>query len=232
MPPAGSFLGGGMPCSRMMLSTKSRCSCGIISSRSSVFPSTKEAGIRRSTPNGLSPTRSRIQRISLSSSSGSIPAAPSTPMPPAFETAAITSFVWANATIGNSHPYSSHSRVCSGFLVMASPPWRHPTRADEGLPPSNPVWRSPKRAIYIELPWSQACRAIFAAIQLSRVERGGPVPAHPHPPSVRRSRRSVVEPAEALRRCLDRCGADSFSGGRSVVDRFLGEGGKKRVYLS
>ena len=74
-------------------------------------------------PNGLSPTRSLIQRMSLSSSSGVELLEPSTPMAPALLAAAITSLVWAKATIGNSAPYSSHSRVRSGSPAMAHLPW-------------------------------------------------------------------------------------------------------------
>ena len=123
MVPVGSFLGSGMSLSRISPSTKSRCSCGIMASRSSRFPCTNEAGMIRSMPNGLSPTRSLIQRMSLSSSSGVELVAPSTPMAPALLAAAITSFVCAKATIGNSAPYSSHSRVRSGSPAMVHLPW-------------------------------------------------------------------------------------------------------------
>ena len=40
-------------------------------------------------------------------------------MPPAFVTAATTSFVWQKATIGYSQPYSSQSRVRSASSFIA-----------------------------------------------------------------------------------------------------------------
>ena len=64
-----------------------------------------------STPNGLSPTCSLIQRMSFCISSTVCVLAPSMPMPPALLTAAATSRVCAKETIGYSQPYSSQSRV-------------------------------------------------------------------------------------------------------------------------
>ena len=79
-----------------MSSRKSRCAGGIIALRSftdispSALPSYL-AGTMMSTPKGRPPTSSVIQAMSMSSCSGVWPAAPSTPKPPALETAATTS---------------------------------------------------------------------------------------------------------------------------------------------
>src|SRR5262249_30431946 len=62
----------------------------------------------------LSPTCSSIQRSSISSCSGVNPTAPSTPKPPACDTAATTSRQWVNAKIGNSMSRRSQSSVCMG----------------------------------------------------------------------------------------------------------------------
>ena len=68
-------------------------------------------GITMSTPYEWSPMCSSIQLSSISSCSGLKPTAPSTPKPPAFETATTTSRQWVKAKIGNSMPSSSQMGV-------------------------------------------------------------------------------------------------------------------------
>jgi hypothetical protein len=67
-----------------------------------------------STPYGVSPTCSSSQASSTSSCSGLKPTAPSTPRPPARETAATTSRQWLKAKIGNSIPSVSQMSVRIG----------------------------------------------------------------------------------------------------------------------
>src|SRR5258708_5680739 len=99
-----------------MSSTNLRCSSGIIST--SFFPlsppsstPTYVAGTSTSTPYGRSPSSFSIQSSSTSSCSGVKATAPSTPMPPAFDTAATTSRQWLKARIGNSMPRRSQTGV-------------------------------------------------------------------------------------------------------------------------
>ena len=73
-----------------------------------------------STPKGRSPTRSLTQRMLVRISSAETVLWPSMPMPPALETATVTSRVCAKAMIGYSQPYSSQSRVCSGSCAIRS----------------------------------------------------------------------------------------------------------------
>src|SRR5918995_924817 len=91
---------------------------------SGLFSSADVPGKTRSTPKGLSPTSFSIHSIDISSSSGVIQAAPSTPTPPAFVTAAITSRQCENAKMGSSAPSAATAAVFMlvHFLVSARGP--------------------------------------------------------------------------------------------------------------
>ncbi len=83
-------------------STNFLCSSGIIAPRSSEVPSVGIfIGMTMSTPYGLPSVLSSSQVRTRSSSSGSLNRTqPSTPRPPAFETAAATCSDGVNAKIG------------------------------------------------------------------------------------------------------------------------------------
>src|SRR3954447_2257515 len=118
----------GTPWSARIFCTKSRWPCGIIALRSASSFSASSTpmpsylpGITMSTPYGLSPTCSSIHASSTSSCSGVKPTAPSTPKPPAFDTAATTSRQCVKAKMGNSMPRRLASSVCMMIpLVVAN----------------------------------------------------------------------------------------------------------------
>ena len=92
------------------------CASGIIALRSTDLPSVGIfIGITTSTPYGFPSVFSSSQVSTCSSSSGSLNrTAPSTPSPPARETAAATCSDGVKAKIGYSIPKRSHSSVRMG----------------------------------------------------------------------------------------------------------------------
>src|SRR5215218_5304047 len=111
--PSGS---GGTPSCCSVRSTKEMCSGGIIACRSTALPSVGIfMGITTSTPYGLPSVLSSSQSSVRSRSSASLNRTqPSTPRPPARETAAATCSDGVNAKIGYWIPNRSQSSVCIG----------------------------------------------------------------------------------------------------------------------
>ena len=163
-PPAPRSRGAvsGSPSLVRSASTSAACADGIIERSSALVGAWSEppfegprTGSRMSTPNGLS-VSSRMRRISRSISSGPKPVPPSTPSPPAFETAATRSGpatpLLEPPTVGPmparrtgySMPRRSQIRVRRTGRVMGrsvpgtsappKPPW--PCRRDVALRPS------------------------------------------------------------------------------------------------